>query len=329
MAEKKLLITYREALRTKNRSLKTEKAYVYWVRRYIHFLAGKHPRDAKTDGVRKFITHLAVDENLCPGTQGQALAALLFLYKLYEIQIENIELIRAKRDKRSPEVLTEDEVLRMIENLEGVYKIMGQLMYGAGLRLNECLKLRVKELDFYNRVITLRDTKGNADRTTCLPMSAIPALQLHLNIVSAQHQADLANGYGEVELPYALKRKYPNAAFEWGWQYVFPAAQFSKDPRSSRIGRHHIYESSIQRAIKNAAQKARLTKRCYPHILRHCFATHLLQRGTDIRTVQELLGHKKLETTMIYTHVIGAAAVRSPLDRVEALPVIQRVLVES
>jgi integron integrase len=302
---------------------------VGWIRRYIRFLAGEHPREARSFGVKRYITHLSVVKNLSPTTQGQALAAVLFLYKLYGIRIENIELFRAKRDNRIPEVLTEGEIHCVVENMDGVYKIMAQLMYGAGLRLNECLKLRVKEIDFYNHVIVLRDTKGNADRTTCLPLVVIPALQLHLNIVKAQHQADLANGYGEVELPYALRRKYPNAAFQWKWQYVFPSSQLSKDPRSERVGRHHIHESSIQRAVRRAGEKAGIAKRCYPHIFRHCFATHLLQHGTDIRTVQELLGHKKLETTMIYTHHLRAASVSSPLDYMKALPVMQKVIVES
>lgn len=253
----------------------------------------------------------------------------LFLYKLYGVEIENVAMIRAKKDKRLPTVLTQDEMWRLMENLEGVYKIMGQLMYGGGLRLMECLRLRVKDVDLYNRTITVRDTKSNRGRTTCLPMYAIPRLQLHLNKVKALHQEDLANGYGEVELPHALARKYPRAAWEWGWQYVFPAAKLSKDPRSGRTGRHHIYETSVQRAVKAAARKAGISKPCGPHVLRHCFATHLLQNGTDIRTVQELLGHKKLETTMVYTHVLGAAELCSPLDRMGARPVKRRVEVES
>jgi len=204
------------------------------------------------------------------------------------------------------------------------------LMYGGGLRLNEVLKLRVKELDFEQGTIILRDTKSNTDRATCLPQSAIPALQLHLAKVKALHQEDLANGYGEVEMPHALGRKYPRAAWEWGWQYVFPAAQLSRDPRSGRVGRHHIFETSIQRAVKAAARKAGIYKLVGPHTLRHCFATHLVQSGTDIRTIQELLGHKKLETTMVYVHVMGAAAVKSPLDRFEPGRAIkQRALVES
>lgn len=324
-----LFDVYRNAMRTKGYALKTEKSYVAWVKRYVRFLSGEHPRNVGSRGVRRFVNYLAVEKHVSPGTQNQALAALLFLYKLYDIEIENVELLRAKKDKRLPNVLTNDEVFQLIENLEGIYKIMGQLMYGGGLRLNECLRLRVKDVDFYNRTVTLRDTKGNADRTTCLPMEVIPALQLHLNKVRALHQEDLANGLGDVEMPYALARKYPRGAFEWGWQYVFPAAKLSREPRSGRIGRHHIYETSVQRAVKAAAKKAGIARPCGPHTLRHCFATHLLQNGTDIRTIQELLGHKKLETTMIYTHIQGAAEVASPLDQLGARLVIRRVSVKS
>lgn len=324
-----LFDVYRNALRTKGYAYKTEKAYLHWVKRYVGFLRPVHPREAGAGGVKRFMTYLAVTKHVSPGTQNQALSALLFLYKLYEIDLGDISIVRAKKVKRLPTVLTEDEVYRVLENLEGVYQIMGKLMYGGGLRLNECLRLRVKDVDFYNRIITVRDTKGNQDRSTCLAMDVVPALQLHLNKVKALHQEDLANGLGDVEMPYALARKYPRGAWDFGWQYVFPAAGLSKDPRSGRVGRHHIYETSIQRAVKTAAQKAGIVRPCGPHTLRHCFATHLLQGGTDIRTVQELLGHKKLETTMIYTHVLGAAEVTSPMDRLGARPVIRRVEVES
>jgi integron integrase len=215
--------------------------------------------------------------------------------------------------------------------MTGVYKIMGQLMYGSGLRLNECLNLRVKDIDFENQVIILRDTKSNQDRVTCLSAVAIPALKLHLQKVKALHLEDLANGYGEVELPHALDRKYKTAAWDWGWQYVFPSADLSKDPRSNRIGRHHIYESGLQRAVRASARKIDIMRPVGPHTLRHCFATHLLQAGENIRTIQELLGHKKLETNMIYTHVLDSAAVKSPLDRlpVTRQPINKRKLVES
>lgn len=242
-----------------------------------------------------------------------------------------MDFVRAKKEKHLPTVLSVDETMLLIENLMGIYKIMGQLMYGGGLRLNECLNLRVKDIDFNNRTIMLRDPKSNQDRTTCLPVSVIPALQLHLNTVWALHQEDLANGYGEVELPHAMAQKYKTAAWDWGWQYVFPAAQLSKDPRSNRIGRHHIFESSVQRAVRGAARKAGITGHVGPHTLRHCFVTHLLQAGENIRTIQELLGHKKLETTMIYTHVLDSGSVKSPLDRfLEPAHLInKRMLVES
>jgi len=320
----------RDSLRTQHYACKTEKTYLHWIRRYALFLKPVHPRDAGEDGVRRFLTYLATDRNVSAGTQNQALAALLFLYRLYDIKIGKLDIVRAKKEKHLPTVLTVEETMSVINNLDGAYKIMGQLLYGGGLRLNECLKLRVKDLDLFNRTVTLRDTKSNRDRATCLPMTAIPSLQLHLAKVEAIHREDLANGYGEVELPYALARKYPRAAWEFGWQYVFPAAHLSKDPRSNRIGRHHIFETSIQRAVKVAARKAGIHKPVGPHTLRHCFATHLLKAGTDIRTIQELLGHKDIETTMVYTHVIGGATVLSPLDRYEpAHEIKRRVLVES
>jgi integron integrase len=320
----------RDSLRTQHYAYKTEKTYLHWIKRYVRFLKPVHPRDAGEAGVQRFLTYLATERNIGPTTQNQALAALLFLYKLYGIQIGRLDIIRAKKEKHLPTVLTVDETSRVIDNLDGVYRIMGQLMYGGGLRLNECLNLRVKDLDLFNRTITLRDTKSNRDRVTCFPISAIPALQLHLAKVEAIHREDLANGYGEVELPHALSRKYPRAAWGFGWQYVFPAAGLSKDPRSNRVGRHHIFETSVQRAVKAAARKAGIHKPVGPHTFRHCFATHLIQAGYDIRTVQELLGHKDVKTTMVYTHVIGGAGVQSPLDRFEpASGIKQRVLVES
>lgn len=321
----------REALQTRHYAYRTERTYLHWIKQYVIFVKPVHPREAGMDGVKRFLTHLAIERHVSAVTQNQARAALKFLYGLYQIQWDEGDIPVARQDKHLPTVLTEDETMAVIDQLYGVYKIMAQVMYGGGLRLNECLQLRVKEIDFYNRTITLRDTKGNEDRATCLPMVVIPALQLHLQKVKALHQEDLANGYGEVEMPYALDRKYPTAAWDWGWQYVFPAAGLSKDPRSSRIGRHHIFESSVQRAIRSAARKVGIVRHVGPHTFRHCFATHLLQAGENIRTIQELLGHKKLETTMIYTHVLGGASVRSPLDRFfePARGINKRVLVES
>lgn len=311
----KLLDVVRDALRSKHYAYRTEKSYMHWIRQYVRFLNPVHPREAGADGVKRFLTHLAVERNVSATTQNQALAALLFLYKIYNIELGNLEIVRAKKSTWLPTVITHEEAMRLLEQLDGQHRIMGQLMYGGGLRLMECLRLRVKDIDFNDLTITLRDTKSNRDRITCLPESAAPALTLHLARVQAQHTEDLANGRGEVEMPYALDRKYPNAPFEWSWQYVFPAMGFSRDPRSSHIRRHHVYETTVQKAIKQAARKAGIHKHVGPHTLRHSFATKLLQDGYDIRTVQELLGHKDVKTTMIYTHVtMKGSGVRSPLD---------------
>lgn len=329
MAEKKLMDEVRNALRVQGYAYKTEQQYMTWIRRYVRFNLPTHPREVREEGVKKYLTYLAIDCEISPTTQNQCLAALLFLYRVLGIDLGDVTTIRARKDKRVPTVLTEEETMRLLEQLDGAYRIMAQIMYGGGLRLSECLRLRVKDVDLVNLTVTLFDTKGNSDRVTCLPASVVPALTLHLAKVKAIHQEDLASGLGEVEMPHALGRKYPRAAWDWGWQYVFPAAQLSKDPRSNRIGRHHIFETSIQRAIKTAARKAGIVKPCGPHTLRHCFATHLLKQGENIRTIQELMGHKKLETTMVYTHVEGASEVRSPLDRQLSTPFIRRVLVES
>lgn len=317
----------RDALRTKHYAYRTEKTYLHWVKTYVRFIRPVHPREAGAEGVKRFLTHLATEKMVSASTQNQAKAALLFLYKLYEIDLGNLEMIVANKSTWLPTVLTHEEAMQILEQLNGQYRIMGQLMYGGGLRLLECLRLRVKDVDFDRRTLTLRDTKSNRDRITCLPESVVPALILHLAKIKAQHTEDLANGHGEVELPNALDRKYPAAPFEWGWQYVFPAGGFSRDPRSGHIRRHHVYETSVQKAVRFAARKAGIHKPVGPHTLRHSFATNLLQSGTDIRTIQELLGHKDLKTTMIYTHVtMQGSGVVSPLD----MPVIKRrVAVES
>lgn len=317
----------RDALRTRHYAYRTEKTYLHWIKKYVRFLKPTHPREAGAEGVRRFLTHLAVDRRVSATTQNQALAALLFLYRLYEVELGNLDIIRAKKSTWLPTVLTHDEAMRVIEQVNGQYRIMAQLMYGGGLRLMEALRLRVKDVDFDTRTITLRETKSNRDRVTCLPESVAPALMLHLAKVKAQHTEDVANGRGEVELPFALDKKYANAPFEWAWQYVFPAGGFSKDPRSGRIRRHHVYETSVQRTIRMAARKAGIHKPVGPHTFRHSFATKLLQDGYDLRTIQELLGHKDIKTTMIYTHVtMKGSGVRSPLDS----PVIkQRAAVES
>lgn len=318
-----LMEVVRDALRSKGYSLKTEKTYLNWIRQYVRYHLPKHPRETGTDGVKVFITHLAVDRNYSPQTQNQALAAVLFLYRVLEVEIGDVSLVRAKKEIHLPDVLTEDEVTRLMENMTGVYKIMTGLMYGGGLRLMEVLRLRIKDVDFEHLSITLRDTKSNKDRVTLLPESVVSALKLHLQKVKAQHQEDLANGYGEVELPYALAKKYPSEAYAWHWQYVFPAAGFSTDPRSGAYRRHHIFETSLQKAVRAAARKAKINKHVTPHILRHCFATHLVRRGVDIRTVQELLGHADLETTMRYVHAMEKSDVRSPLDRIRRTAVVE------
>jgi integron integrase len=328
----KLFEVVRDALRTHHYAYKTEKTYLHWIKTYAKFVKPTHPREAGADGVKRFLTHLAVDRQVSASTQNQALAALLFLYKLYEMDLGDLDIVRAKKSTWLPTVMTHDEAMRVIEQLNGQYRIVAQLMYGAGLRLMECLRLRVKDVDFDSRTITLRDTKSNRDRVTVLPESVVPALMLHLAKVKAQHTEDLANGRGEVELPFALDRKYPNAPYEWAWQYIFPAGQFSTDPRSGRTRRHHVYETSVQKAVKLAAKKAVIHKHVGPHTFRHSFATNLLQNGYDLRTIQELLGHKDIKTTMIYTHVsMKGSGVISPLDgNPRQQPVIKRtVAVES
>jgi len=312
----KLMDAVQDALRVKNYAYRTEKTYMQWIRQYVRFHLPAHPRDVGAEGVSKFLTYLATERNVSASTQNQALAAILFLYSVLGVELGDLNAVRARKSQYLPTVLTQDEVMRLLTELDGVYSIIGQLLYGGGLRLMECLRLRVKDVDFDHRTIVLRETKSNRDRVTCLPDSVIPALKLHLAKVKAQHDEDIANGRGEVGLPNALAVKYPRAPYEWGWQYVFPAVGFSTDPRSGRVRRHHIFETSVQKAIKKASQKAGIHKPVGPHTLRHSFATHLLEGGTDIRTIQDLLGHKDLKTTMVYTHVANLATVQSPLDRI-------------
>jgi len=314
---KKLLEQVRDAIRLKHYSIRTEEAYVNWVKRYIYFQDVRHPAEMGAAEVEAFLTHLAVKENVAASTQNQALSALLFLYReVLHQELGPLDALRAKRPKRLPTVLTKEETLRLIGCLSGTHQLMAKLIYGSGIRLMECLRLRVKDLEFERRAIIVRDGKGAQDRVTVLPDSLIPLLQEHLQRVKALHQQDLARGFGSVYLPDALARKYPNADREWGWQCVFPASSLSPDPRSGVVRRHHLHESSLQKAIKEAARLAGIVKPVGPHTLRHCFATHLLEAHYDIRTVQELLGHKDVKTTMIYTHVLnrGGLAVRSPLD---------------
>ena len=299
---KKLVDQVRDAIRLKHYSIRTEEAYVNWIKRYIFFHGVRHPAEMGAAEVEAFLTHLAVKENVAASTQNQALSALLFLYReVLHQDLGPVDALRAKRPKRLPTVLTKEETLRLIACLSGTHQLMAKLIYGSGTRLMECLRLRVKDLEFERRAIIVRDGKGAQERVTVLPDSLIPLLQEHLQRVKALHQQDLARGFGSVYLPDALARKYPNADKEWSWQYVFPASSLSPDPRSGVVRRHHLHESSLQKAIKEAARLAGIAKPVGPHTLRHCFATHLLEAHYDIRTVQELLGHKDVKTTMIYT----------------------------
>ncbi|MDD5467192.1 MAG: integron integrase [Anaerolineales bacterium] len=316
--EKKLLDQVRDTLRTKHYSYRTEQAYVDWIRRYILFHKKRHPIEMGEAEIAAFITHLAAERHVAASTQNQALSAVLFLYRNVlqkEITLPPA-LVHIGRPKRLPTVLTRGEALAVINQMRGATRLMTGLLYGSGLRLMECLRLRVKDVDFGNHQIIVRDGKGENDRATILPDSLVTKLQNHLQDVRALHEKDLREGYGETVLPYALSVKYPNAGYEWAWQYVFPASQRSIDPQTGVIRRHHLDESVLQKAIREAARSANISKPVSPHTFRHSFATHLLQNSYDIRTVQELLGHKDVKTTMIYTHVLqrGGLAVRSPLD---------------
>lgn len=315
---KKLLDQLRDALRVKHYSYSTEKAYVHWVMRYILFHNKRHPREMGAPEIEAFLTHLANHENVSASTQNQALAALLFLYRhVLNVNVETpTRMLRAKRAKRLPTVLSKQEVARVFAFLQGTHLLMAKLLYGSGLRLMECHRLRVKDIDFDNCQIVVRDGKGQKDRVTLLPASLVEPLRAQLAYVKHLHEQDLARGYGSVEMPFALARKYPNADKELAWQYVFPSVGLSWDPRTGLIRRHHLDPSGLQRAVRQAAKRAGIAKPVGPHTFRHSFATHLLEAGYDIRTVQELLGHKDVKTTMIYTHVMnkGPKAVRSPLD---------------
>ncbi len=315
----KLLDQVRQQIRLRNYSIRTERVYAEWIKRFIRFHAYRHPAEMGAAEIEAYLTHLAVKRDVSASTQNQALAALLFLYKQVLKQdlpwLDNV--VRAKRPQHMPVVLTRDEVQRVLARLSGVPWLVASLLYGAGLRLTEALRLRVKDVEFSRREILVRDGKGQKDRVTVLPGTVIAVLQEHLLKVKSLHESDLAEGFGRANLPYALARKYPNAAAEWGWQFVFPSANRSEDPRGAGTFRHHIHEKTIQRHMREAVRQAGIIKPATPHTLRHCFATHLLEAGQDIRTVQELLGHADVKTTMIYTHVLnrGGLAVLSPLDR--------------
>jgi integron integrase len=307
-----------ERARLRHLSPRTEKAYAAWVLRFVHFHGRRHPRELAEREIERFLTDLAVTHRVSASTQNQALAALLFLYReVLGLPLGYAdEVVRAKRPARVPEVMTLTEVTAVIARLEGVPRLAAMLLYGSGLRVEECLSLRVKDLDFAGRVIVARSGKGNEDRRTMLPTGCLALLRAHLVRVQALHERDLAAGRGTVALPDALARKYPGAASDWGWQWVFPATRCYVEEGTGLIRRHHLDVSVIQRAVKRAVREAGLTKRVSCHTFRHSFATHLLERGQDLRTIQELLGHRDVRTTAIYTHVArsGVIGVRSPAD---------------
>ena len=315
----RLLDQVRAAVRVRGYSRRTEKAYIAWVRRFVRFHGTRHPRELGEAEVTRFLTYLAVDRKVAASTQNQALSALLFLYRnvLGQELSWLDELVRARRPARLPVVLTRAEVAAVLGHLEGVPRLMASLLYGAGLRLLECARLRVKDVDLERREIIVRDGKRGKDRVTLLPEALQDPLRNHLERVQRQHQGDLGRGMGSVELPTAIERKYPRAPWEWGWQWVFPATRPYRDPVTRRRRRHHLHETVLQRAVKDAVRAAGVVKPASCHTLRHSFATHLLEDGYDIRTIQEILGHRDVTTTMIYTHVLnrGGRGVRSPLDR--------------
>jgi integron integrase len=317
--EPKLLDQVRAKIRLKHYSIRTEQAYTDWIKRFISHFGKKHPRDMGAAEVEQFLTHLAVNGKVAASTQNQAKCALLFLYKevlaLELPWLDNVE--QAKTPKRLPVVLNRDEIQAILSRLTGTQWLIVSLLYGTGMRIMECLRLRVQDVDVKRREILVRDGKGFKDRVTMLPMSLVVLLQAHLLKVRELHESDTQQGFGAVYMPYALERKYPNAAKAWTWQYVFPAAKLSTDPHSGAVRRHHVQEQAIQRAVKQAVRDADLSKAATPHTFRHSFATHLLEGGYDIRTVQKLLGHADVSTTMIYTHVLnkGGKGVTSPLDQ--------------
>ena len=314
----RLLDQVRSVIRCKHYSIRTGQAYIDWIKRYIFFHGKRHPVEMGEKEVADFLSYLAVKRNVAASTQNQALCAVVFLYRhVLQKDLGNFEnLIRAKKPVKLPVVFTREEVKKILVQLEGRNWLMGQLLYGAGLRLMECVRLRVKDIDFgYNQVV-VRDGKGHKDRVTMLPGIIVENLKTHLQKVKVVYERDLKDGYGMVYLPYALKKKYKHANRSWGWQYVFPASRLSVDPRSGDRRRHHVSESVIQRAVKRAIRQGNIHKHGNCHALRHSFATHLLENGYDIRTVQELLGHKDVSTTMIYTHVLnrGGKGMQSPGD---------------
>ncbi|MFQ5719438.1 MAG: integron integrase [Acidobacteriota bacterium] len=313
----RLLDAVRAAVRACHYSPRTERAYTGWVRRFVRFHRMKHPRSMGSEEISAFLSHLASERKVSASTQNQALSALLFLYgRVIGRDIENLKIVRAKRPFRLPVVLTRGEVRAVLGAMRGPSWLVASLLYGGGLRLMEGLQLRVKDLDLSRKEIRVRDGKGQKDRVTILPTSLLEPLATHLRRVHRQHAVDTEQGTGSVGLPAALAIKYPRAAGEWSWQWVFPATRHYVDRETGELRRHHLHESVVQRAFKAAVREVGLVKRASCHTLRHSFATHLLESGSDIRTIQELLGHRDVTTTMIYTHVlnVGGRGVRSPLD---------------
>lgn len=318
--EMKLLDRAREQIRLRHYSIRTEESYLGWIKRFIRYHQYKHPLDLGANEVEAFLSSLAMERDVSSATQGQALAALLFLYRtVLGVQLPWMdEIVRARRPRRLPTVLSEDEVRRLLLQLDGEMWLLASLLYGGGLRLLEGVRLRVKDVDLARHALVIHSGKGDKDRVTVLPDSLVAPLERQIERVRAQFEQDRADGAANVYLPHGLARKYPHARFELGWQYVFPAPKVARDPRDGEKRRHHLDEKRVQRWVKKAAAQAGIEKHVTPHTLRHSFATHLLERGTDIRTIQELLGHSDISTTMIYTHVvgrIGGRGVHSPLDK--------------
>jgi len=318
MEQPRLLDRVREAIRVRHYSLRTEQSYIQWIRRFILFHDKRHPDAMGEPEISAFLSHLAVDRKVSASTQNQALSAILFLYqKVLEHKLDWLDdVVRAKRPRRLPVVLTQNEAGALLAEISGINGLIARLLYGTGMRQMECLRLRVKDVDFHYRQIHVRSGKGDKDRVTILPDRLRDDLKTQMKNAYQRHQRDLSEGFGETRLPYALSRKYPNAGREWGWQFVFPSTNRSADPYCGTIRRHHWHHTNLHRAIKQAARTLTLTKPVSSHTLRHSFATHLIENGYDIRTVQELLGHKDVRTTQIYTHVLnrGGRGVRSPLD---------------
>lgn len=314
----RLLDQVRAVIRVRHYSMRTEETYIHWIRRFILFHGKRHPREMGAEEIRRFLTHLAVNAHVAAATQNQALNAIVFLYRhVLEIELGGFAtFVRAKTKRKIPVVLTPSEVEDLLKQMREPFRTVASLLYGSGLRLMECMRLRVKDLDFGYRQIVVRNGKGGKDRITMLPDAVIPALKANLTRSRGLFDEDRGNDSPAVEMPTALARKYPNAGRQWGWFWVFPAPGVSTDPRSGIVRRHHFHETLVQRAVRAASIKAKIAKPTTPHTLRHSFATHLLQSGYDIRSVQELLGHSNVSTTMIYTHVLNTPgmAIRSPAD---------------